>query len=300
MIKNHENISFQLFFLSLIPILLWSSNYVVMRLASTQISMSVFNGLRFLFLLPLIFFLKKPSLSFLKILILAFVWIGLNIYCIGRAIESEIDTGYLALGYVTSSIFVIIFSFFINKEVLTKTQAVGAFLAFLGMGFIAYEKGFDLNYLSGVGFLLGSNFFIALGVTLLKKFNVTASLSVVTWVSGLAVIPLFGLSLIDLGLDEVKLQLAHLDQSTIYSLLYTGLGSSLLGGLVWIDVVKKMGPNASSFLMFLVPIFGLIFGHLFFEEAFTLNKMISAALVLSGVFLCLNQQMFSPKLKSAT
>ena len=209
----------------------------------------------------------------------------------GRALECGIDTGYLALGYVSSTIFVVILSYLVNRETVTQLQMIGISLAFAGIGIIAYIKGLDPTHLSGVGYLLLSNFFIASGVILLKKFDIPSNLPTISWISALAAFPLLGLSIFDSEFESVINQTMNLSPKTIYSILYAAICASFIGGLIWIDVINKLGANISSFISFLVPLFGLAFGAIFFDEALTSEKMIASVLVLSGVFLCVKKKL---------
>ena len=272
--------------LAILPIVLWASNYVVMKYASNHIHLSAFNSVRFLILVPLLFIVKPPTYNIIKLLLISICWMGLNLYFLGRAIETQLPTGFLALSYVSSTVFVVIISFIINNENLNRTKMTGVIITFLGMLMFAIERKLEWISMIGILYVLLSNFFNALGVVLLNKYNIKADYSTIIYVSALSFFPLAFLSFVDLGVNGVILELKTIDYKEFICILYASLLCTVVGGYVWINVISCIGAINSSFLLFLVPILGYLLGYLFFGELVTTMGLLSSLLVLVGVFYC--------------
>lgn len=71
----------------------------------------------------------------------------------------------------------------------------------------------------------------------------------------------------------------------LLALLATALTSHLFFGLV-----AKIGPTKTVSVLFLVPLFGIIFGHLILDELIGVSMLAGLAVILAGVFLVIGSR----------
>ena len=72
---------------------------------------------------------------------------------------------------------------------------------------------------------------------------------------------------------------------SIISVVYLGLVSTGLAWLLRFSILKKNGLIFQSQVSFLIPIFGIILGHIFLKELITPKIIVSVVLVLVGIYL---------------
>ena len=69
------------------------------------------------------------------------------------------------------------------------------------------------------------------------------------------------------------------------SVLALGIACTGFAYLLYFRLVKDDGPASALSVTFLVPLFGIVWGHLFLEEAIGLNTLLGASLVIIGTIL---------------
>ncbi|MEL0657518.1 DMT family transporter [Psychromonas arctica] len=69
------------------------------------------------------------------------------------------------------------------------------------------------------------------------------------------------------------------------SVLALGIVCTGFAYLLYFRLVKDDGPASALSVTFLVPLFGIVWGHLFLEEAIGLNTLLGASLVIIGTIL---------------
>ncbi|WP_025563102.1 DMT family transporter [Psychromonas sp. SP041] len=69
------------------------------------------------------------------------------------------------------------------------------------------------------------------------------------------------------------------------SVLALGIVCTGFAYLLYFRLVKDDGPASALSVTFLVPLFGIVWGHLFLEEAIGLNTLLGASLVIVGTIL---------------
>ncbi|WP_420402430.1 DMT family transporter [Nisaea sp.] len=170
------------------------------------------------------------------------------------------------------------------KERLTARGKAGLALGFAGILVITSPHLFDgksENYLVGVGYIA----LAALGVTVSNVVIKRIAGSVDALMAmGLQLligsIPLAVIALIMEEPTEIDFSLEF-----VATLLVLSLFGSALVYWLWFSVLEKVPLNSANAFSFLIPIFGLTMGVLFYGESIGLNEIVGIALAILGVAL---------------
>jgi drug/metabolite transporter (DMT)-like permease len=173
-------------------------------------------------------------------------------------------------------------------ERLTLRSKIGLLLGFCGI-IVIVGPGLlvrvEDNYLIGIGYIL----LAALGITISNVFLKKIAA---------AVDPLMTIGLQFLiGAVPLAIASAAMEDSTdirwslpfIAILIALSLFGSALVYVIWLSVLSKVALNKANAFSFLVPVFGLTIGVLFYDETLSATTIIGAGLALLGVSLVSSQ-----------
>ena len=174
-------------------------------------------------------------------------------------------------------------SFFLNEH-LNRLGKLGIFIGFLGIVVISIPA---LNPSSNNLFGLGLIYIIlaAIGITIsnvlirhiAKKID---ALSAMAW----------QLILGSLFLAAIALSIENVGTITwntkfIASLIGLALPGTALAYWLWCDILSNVELNRANAFSFLVPIFGLILGAIFFNESVDTLSLVGFSLILLGIII---------------
>jgi drug/metabolite transporter (DMT)-like permease len=170
---------------------------------------------------------------------------------------------------------------FTKNEKINLLKLVGILLGFSGIIFLFTDKMLfsENNIWSALIILLASTFYVMGGILTLKisnKSNENVTTSIMIW----ATILLLPFSLF----FEQPWNLTPRLDSTI-SLIYLGIFSTGLAWLLRFHILKKNGLVFQAQVAYLIPIFGVILGFLFLDEAITSKVIISLIAVIVGIYI---------------
>ena len=179
--------------------------------------------------------------------------------------------------------------FFRQSEKITRIQALGSLIAFLGMAVVVLNGHFVLH-LSPLGDLLAFGACLCWAVySLLMKVAVRnhSSLFITrkVFIYGLlTIIPYY-----ILVPSEASIFFSspfHLFTiSTILNLLFLGVVASMLCYLTWNWVIGKLGPVVATNWVYFNPITTILFAWWLLDEKITIWFLLGSALILLGMYL---------------
>ncbi len=228
---------------------------------------------------------KVERSDYLKFFVAALFGIGINMmsFLTGLSYTSPISASVLM---ITAPIFVMVFSFIFLKNPINRYKILGVFLGMAGAAFlIIYGKG---DQSPGSNPRLG-NFLVALNAIsyalylilakpILKKYNP------VTFAKWLYT---FGFFLIlPFSLKEflaIKWQVIPLNIHL--KIAFVVLFSTVLTYLFNLYALKALKPTTMSVFIYLQPLIASIFAIFVGADQLSLVKIISAILIISGVYL---------------
>jgi len=271
--------------LALAVVVVWGTNFPIIKLALAHLPPLCFAALRFLFaFLPAAFFLKRPAVS-LRVLAAYGLLIGPGQFaCLYIAMEHWISPGLASLVIQMQAFFTIGLSIWFTGDHLHRYQGAALALAAAGLAVILVHAGGDATP-SGVALVLVAALSWAGGNVVAKRQPAENMLAYVVWASLFSFPPLIVLSLMFEGWKSVSTSLANADAMTWAAVLYQSFGNTLFGYASWSFLLARHPAATVSPLALLVPIVGMATSSLLLGEALPLWKLSAAALVMAGLAL---------------
>jgi O-acetylserine/cysteine efflux transporter len=270
--------------LALAIVAIWGTNFVVMKNCLASFPPFYFAALRYLFvLLPLIFFLPRPKVS----------WVNLCIYGLATglgqfgilyyAVNSQISPGLASLVVQTQVFFTIGFAMLFAKERLRRYQVVAVAIAMTGLGIIALHTDATTTFL-GLALVVFAGFSWGIANTASRQAGTINMLSYVVWASVFSIPPLFLIALFFEG------GASHLWDVTLSASLAAWIGvlwqswaNTLFGYAAWAWLLSRHPAAVVAPAPLLVPIFGMGASAFFLDESLPAWKVMAASLVIIGL-----------------
>jgi O-acetylserine/cysteine efflux transporter len=271
--------------LALAVVVVWGTNFVVIKLALAHLPPLLFAALRFLFaFVPAAFLLKRPAIP-LRALALYGLLIGPGQFaCLYIAMEHWISPGLASLVIQMQAFFTIGLAIWLAGDHLHAFQGVALVLAALGLGVIVLHAGGDATPL-GVALVLVAALSWAGGNIVAKRQPAENMLAYVVWASLFSFPPLIVLSLLFEGWKSIASSLAGADATTWAAVLYQTVGNTLFGYASWSFLLARHPAATVSPLSLLVPIVGMATSALLLGEGLPVWKLLAAGLVMAGLAL---------------
>jgi len=270
-----------------IVVLIWSSNWSVMKSGLRYVEPLTFVFHRFLisslFLSPAMILLsrkipRKRSGLFRLILLSVINASGILSTNIGLVGEKS---GLSAVITYTQPLFVFCMAVPLLNEKASADRILGIIIGFLGVIAISARGENIFNSLtSSTLFLLLGAFLWAASTIYYKKF-----LSHIEPI--IANIFQLGLGAVLLGLINITLEEPKFPVSTgyLFIVLYASIGASAIGFSIWIQLLREEEATVLSSSSLIVPMFALFFGWLLLGENVDLQSLAGAILTILGVYL---------------
>lgn len=276
---------------------IWSGNYVVGRMIVGEIPPLTFNSLRWTTAMLVLACFALPRLKrewpavkkFLPVIAVCGV-ISVAMFnplaYVGALTTSAVN---LALISVTSPVFIVLFSLF-KGEKPTINQAIGCTIAFLGSIYLVVggQLGnlLELKFATGDVLMLIAAVSFAIYSMLLSKvpkgISQTSILTVMVFIGLILTIPMVVWEWQQPGVAPIKL-----NKFFFISVLYTGIGNSLLAWWLWNLALVNAGPVLTGVIYYTIPIMSGIFGYVILGEKMTMLHLVSGAMIIGGVMWCL-------------
>ena len=265
---------------------IWGGSFLFMRLTASSLGpVFLIEGrvLAAALCLLLISFYLRRKLSFLSHVKHFFIIGAFNTalpFLMFAYAAQTLNASTLAILNSTAPLFGAVIASVWQKERLKVKASVGLLIGILGVCVLVGQQ----------ALALGEQGLLAISACLLAAFmygvsaNYTKVAPVVApfenahgslWAAVIIVLPL--LPLIPIR-DPISLPIS-------LSVLALGIVCTSFAYLLYFRLVKDDGPASALSVTFLVPLFGIVWGHLFLEEAIGLNTLLGASLVIIGTIL---------------
>lgn len=269
--------------LALAVIVIWGSNFVVIRLALDVLPPLLIAALRFAFaLVPAVFFIPRPQVSWRSLaaygLLIGFGQFGL-LYI---AMDGMISPGLASLVIQAQVFFTIALAMRLSGERVKPFQIVALLLATVGIAVILLHTdgattplGLTLVLLAAVSWAGGNH--------VARISGVTNMLGYVVWASLFSIPPLLIASLIFEGPAAMGAGLVRADALTWAAVLWQSIGNTLFGYAAWGWLLARHPAATVSPTALLIPVVGMASSAWLLSEPLPLWKLLSAALVMAGL-----------------
>lgn len=278
--------------LALAVAIVWGVNFVFISWGVREVPPLLLTALRYVVAaFPAVFFIRRPTVA-LSILVGYGVAVGVGQFgLLFAAIRFGMPAGLASVVIQLQVFFTIGLAVLFLGERPTRSQLVGAAVAFAGIGVIAADR------VGGAAlwpFLMTIAAAACWGVAnlLTKKAGRIDMLGFVVWSSLVPPIPLYLLSLIFEGPGAVPLALSQITWVGIGSLLFIGWVSTVFGYGGWSVLLGRHPASSVAPFALLVPVAGIGGATLILGERITGLESAGSLLVLAGLLL----NVFGPRL----
>lgn len=271
--------------LTLLLVLIWGLNFVIIQVALQEIPPIMLTFLRFFFAaFPAVFFIKPPKTSWKMLFYYSLTLIILDFCFLFSGMYIGVSAGLASLTLQTQVFFTAILAVIFLKETMSFTQVLGAGIAFLGVIYVGLHTGGDVNLL-GLLLVELAAFSWAIGNLVSKKIGRVDMLSLVTWGSLISLPFLLGLSFIlESHLWSVE-TLTHLSWKSMGAIAYLVYPVTLFGFAIWSWLLSRHPATTVAPFTLLIPIVGFSSSALLLGESLPWWKIIAAILVITGLII---------------
>lgn len=281
-----------LFLACLVPIV-WGLNFIFVKFALHDFPPLFLSTLRFFFsCFPVIFFLKKPAISWSLLIRYGVFMFGLQFAFLFMGLAVGTPPGLASLIAQLQVFFSMIFATLFFKERPTRWQILGACIAFLGMGIAGFnveEHGSLLGFLLIIAAAISWGY----GNMVTKRLSTNVHLpSLIVWGSFVAFPPLLLLSFIIEGPATIIHSFYHVSWLTVFAVFYIVYLSTWFGYGVWSWLLHHYPVASIVPFTLLVPMVGMLGSSLIFHEPLQPWKLYAALCVVLG----LSTHLFGSKL----
>ena len=280
-----SSLSLRHFLLALAVVAVWGSNFVVIKLALSQMPPLLFATLRFaVVVLPMVFFLKRPAVPWRNLagygLLIGVGQFGLLFV----AMNGHISPGLASLVIQVQVFFTIGLAMALAGEGLQRVQWIALALGASGLSVIVAHTDGSTTLL-GLGLILLAALSWAGGNLVSRAAGRINMVAYVVWSSLFAVPPLFVLSLWVEGWDALAAGVQGAGLGAWAAVAWQAWGNSIFGYAAWGWLLARYSAATITPMALLVPVFGMASSAWWLGEPLPLWKLGAAALVLSGLAL---------------
>jgi O-acetylserine/cysteine efflux transporter len=263
---------------------IWGFNFVVIHWGLGDMPPLLLSAMRFLVAaLPAVFFVKRPQISWGALAVITFFHVSqFNLLFLGM--NAGLPAGIASIVIQVQAFFTVLLAAVLLGEKPGGRQIAGMALAFAGMVVIALSKG-------GSGTLVGLALTIAGGLSwaitniLIKRAGSIDMIALFIWVAALGTVPMFAVSYLVEGPDQIWSALTNLSMSGGLSIVFMAYGATIFGFGVWAILLHHYQAARVASFSLLVPVFGMGAAALLLGEEFTSDRLLAAVLVLAGLYL---------------
>ncbi len=226
---------------------------------------------------------KVERKDFKQLLLLSFLAVPMNQFLYLYGIKFTLASNG-ALLYGTTPAIILILSYLILKEEMTRKKIIGVMIAFTGISIVMFERGIDFasDYFYGnvMIFLavIAWALFAIYGKQLVKKYG-AFHITVLSMIGG--AIMFMPVGIIDLSINGIP----TLTPGNWGSILYLSLGTSVVAYMLWFYALGKMDTTKVAVFANAQPIFTTILAVFFLNQPLTAAFLIGGAITISGVVL---------------
>jgi drug/metabolite transporter (DMT)-like permease len=272
-------------------IIVWGTNFVVLKRALSELSPMTVNAVRFFISSSLLLALVArrrvtnplPRQDTLRVALAGVVGYGLAQVCmlLGLSLTSASQTALLS---ATMPIFVALLSHLAGTERLSRRAWLGSLICFGGITLVVGAPSMDdrLRSLLGSVLILASAFgwsaAMVMNTPVLRRASASQVTAVMT-LTGTAVLILVAIP------DMAREAWSGVTVSTWVGLAYSGVFSLAVGTVIWNRGVRLIGPSRTAIYSNLTPVAAALTAWLFLGERFTPMQFVGATIILAGLYL---------------
>ncbi|MFT5259792.1 MAG: O-acetylserine/cysteine efflux transporter [Saprospiraceae bacterium] len=261
----------------------WSVNYLAIRYGVNEFPVWIALSIRFAITAAIL----TPFFRLSKSQIIPVLWVMLvlapgHFAFLFYALKLSESVSTISIVVQIAPAFSVLLAWVFLKDIPGVRRVLGLGIAFLGIIVLLYNPNFFDSWPALVTGLLAA-FFLGLYPILLKKIGKIHPLAIIAWSSAFALPITLLMSLIN-G-EYVNFDINHVSSNAWMGVVYTAIGSSVISHGTWAWLVQRQSVSKLAPIMLCVPITVVLLSVIFLNETLTLRFLISAAIVLLGIFI---------------
>jgi O-acetylserine/cysteine efflux transporter len=269
--------------LAVVLSIFWGLNFVVITVALTDFPPLFLAALRFAIAALPALFLPKPAVRWGVLIAIGMTLFVGQFALLFPAMAVGMPPGLASIALQVQAFVTIGIAAVVLRERPTPRQILGGVVAFAGLVLIATTVGANGVTAPGLTLALGSAVFWAIGNVLLRRVGKVDMLSMISWLSIVAPLPLLLLSLILERPERITAAIAGANWLTIGAVLYIAIISTTFGYAVWGHLLKLYPAATAAPFSLLVPVSGTMSAALLLGESFGPVRLAGMALILGGL-----------------
>lgn len=277
-----------LFFGCLVTVL-WGANFAVIELGLRDLDPFVLTFLRFAFsALPLVFFLKRPAGIPLATLALYGVIFGAGLWwVVNFAMFNGLSAGLASVFLQFSAFFTIFLSCIFLKEKINNIHLTGMIISFTGLVMIIFFSG-QQSTIQGIFLVILAAIAWAVCNIIVKTTRPVDMIAFIVWSSLFAAPAILVMTVWVKGWGVILSITQDITFGSAFSVLFQAYITTIVGYMIWNNLMKKYPATEVAPLSLLVPVSGIITSYLFLGERLSALQWISVIIVIAGICVFLN------------
>lgn len=275
---------------------MWGANFSVIEMGLKDLDPFALTFLRFLFCaFPLVFFIKKPAgVSWLNIALYG-VLFGVGFWwVVNFAMYNGLSAGLSAVLLQFSVFFTIILSYIFFKEELSFPHVIGMFFSFAGLiSIVVFSK--QDSTIIGVFLVLLAAISWAFCNIIIKLSKPSDMMGFIIWSSLFSAPAILIMTVFIKGVEPIFSIAKNITPASGFSVLFQAYITTILGYIVWNNLIKKYEASVVAPLSLIVPVSGIISSYLFLDERLEYGQLLSLGIIIFGVSIFINAKKLQRK-----
>ena len=273
--------------LTLLVVIVWGSNFVVMKLGVRDIPPLLFCTLRFGFAaFPAVLLLRPPRLPWRRVAAWGLAQFAVQFGLLLTSLKLGMAAGLASLVMQLQAFFTIGLAWAVLRERARPVQLLGGAIALAGMGVVALNLHQRTSIVGLLLMIAGASSWAVANV-LARRLGPANAVALAAWGSLYAVPPLLLLSLLTEGVGADLHALQAMDAASWLVVAFQSYPATLFGFGVWAMLMRRYPAAQIAPFTLLVPVTDMLTAALVLHEPLQDWKLLAGALVLGG--LALNQ-----------
>ncbi|OOF15923.1 permease [Salinivibrio sp. PR932] len=268
--------------LALTVVVIWGVNFSVIKVGLHTLPPILFSGLRFLIVaIPAVLFVPRPRVPLWQLLTVGLSLGVIKFSLLFVAMDADASAGIASLLLQAQVIFTILLSAVLLREVVTRAQGLGLFIALSGFALFFLTTTGSAT-LTGVTMIVAAAFFWAIANLVMKQMPGVNLMHFMVWVSLIPPLPLFALSYLLESQHPLQL-LQATPLSGWLSIAYVGYISTLVAFALWGWLLNQHTSASVTPFALLIPIVGMSAASIGLGERLSPIEWVGAGLIVVGL-----------------
>ena len=273
--------------LALLTVVIWGSNFVVMKLGLRGLPPLLFCAMRFAFTaFPMVLLVRRPALPWWRVAAWGTAQFAVLFGLLMTGLKLGMAAGLASIVMQLQAFFTIALAWALLREKARPVQLLGGAIALAGMGVVAWNLQ-QRTSLIGLSLLIVAALSWAVANVMARRLGPVNAVALASWASLYAVPPLLLLSVLLEGAGTDLRALRDMDAMSWLVVGVQAYPATLFGFGLWAMLMRRYPAAQIAPFTLLVPVSGMLTAALVLHEPLQAWKLAAAAMVVGG--LALNQ-----------